>query len=128
MSTLATIQGGNVADQEPEHWKDSAGLCVPQCSVCKENLRAGLNPDGTPRTPGLAYLIQSREGYWWRPEGKGYTSSLLEAGVFTEDKSLYLLGESYSDRNDSVCLARPHLDRAFADLQRMHTAAEAIEA
>ena len=112
---------------ETEHWKDAEGLCVPRCGMCRANLRAGLNPDGTPRTPSQGYLIQSREGYWWRPLGGGYTSNILEAGVYSEDASLHLLGDSYSDRNDSVVLARPHLERAASDLRGRMAALESIE-
>ena len=110
------------------HEIDHDGICRTYCALCRANLKAGLNPDGTPRTPGQAYMIQSRDGFWWRPESKGYTSNIAEAGVFDEGHSLYLLGDSYRDRSELAVLARPHLDRAFAGLQRMYAAVEAIEA
>lgn len=97
------------------HEPDGDGLCRAYCALCRANLRAGLNPDGAPRTPGLAYLIKSRDGFWWRPKACGYTSSLLEAGIFTENKAIGTLTDT--DRMECVVLARPHLERAMRHMQ-----------
>jgi len=110
------------------HEPDSDGICRTYCALCRANLKAGLNPDGTPRTPGLAYLIQSRDGFWWRPNAQGYTADIVEAGVFDAEASIYLLGEPYSDRQDLVVLARPHLKRAERRLRERMNAIASVEA
>lgn len=110
------------------HEPDRDGICFPDCAACRENLMAGLDPDGGPRTPGLAYLIYTRDGLWWRPNGGGYTSSVSEAGVYSEKASHYLLGESFADRRDSICLARPHLERANRAMRSRLEALALVEA
>ena len=110
------------------HEPDGDGLCRTYCALCRANLKAGLNPDGTPRTPGLAYLIQTRDGFWWRPNGAGYTSNLAEAGIYSENSALYMLGESYRDRMELVVLARPHLERANRKMRDRIEALALVEA
>lgn len=118
----------NPLKNETEHWKDVDGLCIPQCGVCRDNLKAGLDPDGGPRTPGRAYLIRTHDGFWWRPNGSGYTPNLAEAGIYSEQSSMYLLGASYADRRECVVVARPHLERANRMLRDRIEALALVEA
>jgi len=81
------------------------------------------------------YFIQcppSRGGYFWRPNGKGYTDNPIEAGIWTEDALPMLCGRSGDDAPDLKVEALPLL-RAAAEasheaLRRAEAAVAVAEA
>lgn len=48
------------------------------------------------------HFILSREGYFWRPGGCGYTSNVFEAGLFTEKYATYVEDSGRRDRLDKA--------------------------
>ncbi len=46
------------------------------------------------------FLIEKR-GYWYRPESKGYTSSILEAGIYTKEEASFCFDPETGDNKRS---------------------------
>lgn len=58
-----------------------------------------------PNTGDKYWLIKTRTHYghaYWRPDGKGYTPILCEAGLFSRDKA-------HTDRDDDVAIPLSHV-------------------
>ncbi len=68
-----------------------------------------------PCTGEAAFLIKSREGYYWRDRARGYTSDLAEAGVFGQRAADAIRSPSNADRLDRVI----PLGDVQSDLERM---------
>lgn len=72
------------------------------------------------------YLI-SRHGGWFRPEAKGYTNSLSEAGIFTADEA-----RRYIDVDGLSVVPASHvitgIDWEIADLEKRLAAAKSLRA
>jgi hypothetical protein len=60
----------------------------------------------------IVYLLWSnKHGAWWRPDGRGYTDSIEEAGDYTEAEAVARVKQSAlcGDRNKvTLMVAAPH--------------------
>lgn len=52
--------------------------------------------------PKLWTIVDSRVGVFWRPGGEGYTASVVEAGLFSEEFAKRMTGPSYADRKEEA--------------------------
>lgn len=88
--------------------------------ACAEALQARAQVQGEP-DDGLCYVQDSRSyvgncPLWWRPEGKGYTTNLDDAGRYTFDEAMRM-HESRSTDIPWLCREIDPIRRATVDAQ-----------
>lgn len=54
--------------------------------------------------PGIVFLLWSnKHGMWWKPDARGYTAEVAEAGRYTEDEAVrYVVRSAFHGRLDQV--------------------------
>jgi len=73
------------------------------------------------RNPGQMYYIQDTRQYvgncvlWWRPGGKGYTTEIKKAGLYTEKEARDIEG----NRGTDVAWERESVERCIVNHVRM---------